>query len=525
MNQSISRRSLLTVLGAVGGASAVYEAAGALGMVTPVLPPQSLMLQPANPNKNTVAILGAGISGLMVAYELERAGYQCVILEASHRAGGRNLTLRHNDLVDELGHRRRCQFSPDSKMYFNAGPARIPGHHQRVLHYCKAFQIPLQIRANSSRLAYVHDEVSSNSKKSRKVRIGEYIADARGLLSELAWKSADRVSLDEPFTEEELESLSGFIRMYGDLTEKGNYQGSDRAGSTKDRMLFHSAPKAPLSTQDLLSSHFWHYQLHATEIYDWGAPLMEIVGGMDGLVKAFMKRIHSPIILNAMVQDIRLRENGTDIVYQDQNKQSTLKVDYCFNSIPAHLITGLRNNFPRDYRQALGTLKRGHLFKIGLEMKERFWEREGIYGGITYTSSDVGQLWYPSHDIHSQKGVMLGAYVWGEEKCAKFERLSPQARLQRAKECGNAIHDNYAQYIEAGESVPWARMNHMMGCGSQMSPEDRKRYFDRIQQPEGHHFLIGDQVSYHSGWQEGAMASAEHALLSFDRQFGRREHS
>ena len=30
--------------------------------------------------------------------------------------------------------------------------------------------------------------------------------------------------------------------------------------------------------------------------------------------------------------------------------------------------------------------------------------------------------------------------------------------------------------------------------------------------------MIGDQISYHSSWQEGAFASAEHALLDFNRR-------
>jgi hypothetical protein len=30
--------------------------------------------------------------------------------------------------------------------------------------------------------------------------------------------------------------------------------------------------------------------------------------------------------------------------------------------------------------------------------------------------------------------------------------------------------------------------------------------------------MIGDQISYHSSWQEGALGSAEFALLELDRR-------
>jgi monoamine oxidase len=41
-----------------------------------------------------VIILGGGAAGLSTAYELKKLGYDCVLLEARHRPGGRNWTIR-----------------------------------------------------------------------------------------------------------------------------------------------------------------------------------------------------------------------------------------------------------------------------------------------------------------------------------------------------------------------------------------------------------------------------------------------
>jgi monoamine oxidase len=149
--KNLTRRHFLGLVGAAGGSTAVYKTAMALGLMQDTGPMAMLDLQPAGAAAKKVVVLGAGISGLTVAYELERAGYDVTIIEASHRAGGRTLTLRHGDLVDEMGQQQICNFDDDPELYFNAGPARLPGHHRRMMHYCKVLDVPLNLRRGSLR--------------------------------------------------------------------------------------------------------------------------------------------------------------------------------------------------------------------------------------------------------------------------------------------------------------------------------------------------------------------------------------
>src|SRR5688572_25906790 len=109
MDHSVSRRGFLHMVGALGGSTAVYQTAVGLGLLPTaagVVRPQLAALSPGQ--RKTVVILGAGISGLTAAYELDRKGYKVQLLEASHRAGGRNMTLRTGDLVDEIGNPQTC---------------------------------------------------------------------------------------------------------------------------------------------------------------------------------------------------------------------------------------------------------------------------------------------------------------------------------------------------------------------------------------------------------------------------------
>ena len=77
-----------------------------------------------------------------------------------------------------------------------------------------------------------------------------------------------------------------------------------------------------------------------------------------------------------------------------------MQADYYLNCIPMQLLAGIENNFPPEYSSGFTAVQRGKLFKIGLQMKERFWERERRHGGISWTMQDITQVWYPAHGIH-----------------------------------------------------------------------------------------------------------------------------
>ncbi|MFU8817099.1 MAG: flavin monoamine oxidase family protein, partial [Pseudomonadales bacterium] len=461
MQQPFSRRQFLNMVGAVGGSAAVYQASLALGLVptrAEADTPRADLRNVASKGRSVV-ILGAGISGLTCAYELERAGYAVTVIEASKRIGGRNFTVRRGDLIDEMGNPQVCQFDDDPGLYFNCGPARIPAHHNHILQYCKELGVPLEIFVNVNYHAWIQDPGAFDG---RPVRMREYVADARGFMTELISKAVNKADFDALFSDYDAERLLGFLRAFGDLDENQLYKSSRRAGYASGGMTQAPQLKTPLDFSQILNSDFWRFRMHWGEGEDQAAPLMQAVGGNDKIVHAFVREIRSPIITGAPVQSITLREDGVDVIYDQAGQPRKITADYCLNCIPAHLLHGIRNNLPRDYLRAMASMGRGKLLKIGLQMNERFWEKENIYGGITWTGQDVEQIWYPSHGIHGNKGVMLGAYVFNDATNERLARLTPAERVEVAIRNGENIHPNYRQHVESAVTVAWHRMNYMM---------------------------------------------------------------
>src|SRR4051812_2774401 len=73
----ITRRAMLEQIGAVGGIGATYMAMEALGLAIPTPAGAENFALPAGSGKGkSVVILGAGIAGLVSAYELQRAGFR-----------------------------------------------------------------------------------------------------------------------------------------------------------------------------------------------------------------------------------------------------------------------------------------------------------------------------------------------------------------------------------------------------------------------------------------------------------------
>ena len=92
--------------------------------------------------RKKVLIIGAGMAGLVAAYELKRQGHEPLILEAQGRVGGRVYTLRE-------------PFAPG--LYAEAGAMRIPRVHNLTLEYCSLFKLPMRpfVMGNPNGLVFV----------------------------------------------------------------------------------------------------------------------------------------------------------------------------------------------------------------------------------------------------------------------------------------------------------------------------------------------------------------------------------
>ncbi len=518
-----SRRRFLETVGRVGGAAAAYETMAALGLIkVPALFAGPPNLPPGSGKGKKVLILGAGIAGLTAAYELRKADYEVMILEAKNRPGGRNFTVRRGDVIEEVtGTRQLCRF--DEGLYLNAGPGRLPYHHTAVLDYCKVLGVPLEVYVMMARNNVFQSDQAFDAKPMTQRQIAN---DTRGWISELLANAVGSKSLDDSLSADDKKALLELLVVFGDLEKKTvrdkttySYIGSSRSGYEVDALIGECPViLEPLSLQNLLHSNFWNYRFYQSEEYEWQPTLFEPVGGMDGIVKGFLPHVGNLIRYNREVTAIHnTADGGVEVTHvpagaKDHPGESQ-RADWCISTIPLPILNTIANNFSDDYRKAIAAVTFSPTCKVGWQANRRFWELDSqIYGGISYTSDSITQMWYPSHGYFTEKGVLTGAYNYGDDAIA-LGNMKPEERLVTAMAGAKKLHPRFDEWVprDLGMSIAWQNAPYQLGgWGEDWDCKDV--HYQRLLRPDGKMWVAGDQMSEISGWQEGAIRSAHWVL-------------
>jgi monoamine oxidase len=517
-HETVSRRDLLSLIGAVSGSAAMYHAMTALGFASDSGYKGPVRLD-GDPKGASVLILGAGLAGLTAALELGKAGYKVQVLEFNSRPGGRNWTLRGGDSFTELGgFQQTCEF--EQGLYINPGPWRIPYHHRAVLDYCKRLNVTLEpfIQLNHNALLHATRAFAGVPQRIRDIK-----TDFQGHISELLAKATQQGKLDEAVSKEDREILLQALRSWGALDRnyayKANLISAEFRGYARDPgggLGAEPIAGEPIELSEILKSRLWR-ALQSFARHTFQTTMFQPVGGMDMIGKAFAREVGPVIRYDAKVTRIQQDGRGVTVTYTDLKDPATpqqAKADWCICTIPLSILSQLPIDVGDRMKAAIDAVPYSASVKIGLQFKRRFWEEdEAIYGGISYTDLPIRQIAYPNSGFNSAgKGVLLGAYLFDGPNAFEFTSMPPAERVARAVEFGASIHPQYRAEFENGVSVAWHRMPFTLGCAGDWTDAARAEHYEHLCQIDGRIVLAGEHASYLPAWQEGAILSSLDAI-------------
>jgi monoamine oxidase len=518
----MTRRSLLGMIGTAGGSAAMYHAMTAMGHAQPFDYAGPIRLD-GDPGGAKVLILGAGLAGVTAALEMRAAGYEVEVLEFREKAGGRCWTLRSGDSYTELGGATQTvDFAPGN--YINPGPWRIPHHHHAVLDYCRRLKVPLEPFIQENYATYLH---RSNAYSGKPMRMMHIKADYRGHVAELLAKAVGQGRLDDAVTAEDRELLMESLRAFGALTDGNDYARSMESAEVRGCERWPGGgldaapiPSDPLDPQEVLRSRQREY-LGTHQITDHQATMFQPVGGMDGIARGFEREVGDLITCNAKVTAPRQDESGATVTSTDTangGAARTSTADYCVCTTPFSILSQIGHNLSRGLSSVIYDMAYNGSVKWGLEFNRRFWEQDdGIYGGISYTDLDIGQISYPSTGyLSGGPAVLLGGYTWRGAESFKFNAMQPDERIEWALRMGERIHPQYRDEYKTGVSVSWHKVPWVLGCSGVR--KDREGRHEDAVAIDNRVVCAGEHLSYLPAWQEGAILSSLDAIGRLHRK-------
>lgn len=518
-----TRRDLLTAIGTLGGSALLYNVMTSMAHAAETQFAGPPNLSGARPGASVI-VLGAGLAGMLAAYELNKAGYKVQVLEYQNRAGGRNWSLYGGDTFTELGGAtQHVQFQPGN--YLNPGPWRIPHHHRTLLHYCKAFGVALEPFIQFNHNSYVHNVDAFGG---RPQRFKALAADYEGNVAELLGKAIDQKALDQSLTAEDRDRLKEALREWGMLDKDMRYVKSLRSSEHRgyDRppgggVNGAPTPSEPFRFHDVLDSRIWQ-QMAFFMNEEFQTTMFQPKGGMGMIGKAFARQVQPMLTFGAKVTKVQQDKSGVTVTYTDQQsgQTRTARANYCVCTIPLGILNQVDINVSPEKKEAIAAVPYASMVKIGLEMRRRFWEEDAfIYGGHSFTSQDISLISYPNFDyLRDYPAVLLGAFANGMG-AYRLAGMTPEQRIEVALAQGSVFHPaSYRKEYMTGASVAWSRVPWTLGCCARWNEDTRKQHYQTLVALDDRIVLAGEHASYVGCWMEGALLSSLDAITRLHKR-------
>ncbi|KAG6356355.1 hypothetical protein INS49_015743 [Diaporthe citri] len=462
-----------------------------------------------------VAIVGAGMSGLMSFLVLSQAGMTNIsIIEAGQRLGGRV-------------HTEYLSGGPFDYSYQEMGPMRFPEHYvdpetnttYNITDHQLVFQLAAEmnelnghdknlsvdfipwIQSNQNGLSYKNGFKLANGLPPTLAQIAANSSlAAAATVYDDATNSLDEM-VDEymPGSDFSVRMAQNMFKAHREFLDSG-LQGL--GGDVWSEYAFMvNYLKGSLNSTDALGSYsttsFWE-SLYSG-MYFSATSYKTIDGGLSRLPLAFHPLVDDITTMNRKIERVQFDAENSKVNLQWRESFmnqtfETASYDYALLAVPFSIIRKWRlPSLPLTISNAIKELQYGSACKVALEFSERFWEHyeNPIVGGCSTTSDipGIGSTCYPSYNIKRHRPRHhVGFYVLD----AMIEIHGEDAR-----ELYTGKYNRRCWVLDPLESGSWA--DPIAGQHQLYIPEYFKTYDNMI--------FIGEHTSYTHAWIASALDS------------------
>ena len=457
--------------------------------------------------KKHITILGAGIAGLVAAYELEKMGHTVDIMEASNRIGGRVWTHRFG--------------SESDAPYAELGAMRIPSNHQHTLHYVKEMGLSDRlckfVTVFEEQNAFINVEgkifkmkdapkifqqryqgIFTDERYSEQTRL--FAAWLKTIVDTISPGNL-RESLDNDLKShlmDELERLD--LQPY--FLENG--EKIDLQGFVKDNPSFRARCSKAL---DMFLGDI---------VVETSSDLLQIKGGTQLLIDRLVESVKAEINCNLPVVGIKVKDGYTQIDYLQNGERKTRNCEYVLCTIPFTVMRKMElSGFDERKLNSIHNTVYCPATKVAFHTKENFWEKQGIKGGASFSGAGVRQSYYPSVKFNPERGsVMLASYTIGHD-AVRLGNMSETQRHGYVKDVVSNVHPELQQQgmIQDVASIAWGNYEWSAGgCSVHWDDSNHTANYLEAARAQNNLFFAGEHCSKYPAWLQGSIESTLEAI-------------
>ena len=438
----------------------------------------------------TVIVVGAGLAGLVAAFELVQAGHNVTLLEARKRPGGRIHTLR-DSFADGL--------------YAEAGAIDFTASYRLLLEYVRLFDLPVAkppkrilksvVYAGGQRLLLPPEPNWPFNLNAEERRAGRDKLWERCVLSAApqVGNPLGKQWPDSRLLRWDTGTLNDFLRKRG---------ASEGAIS-----LF----RVSLSGRDY--DHVSALQTLATECFYADSPeLLTLRGGNDRLPEAFARKLDGRIHYGAAVVKVGQDAQGVRVAIIRSGIQEQMEADHVILTVPFSVLRNIEldSSISEKKHFAIASLRYESVLRVYLQCRNRFWIQDGTYGSAS-TDLPIGSIIEHTSTQPGPRGILEAQMESTQAEFAK--NMKPEDRIPWVAKYLEQVHPGMEQHLEGGTSVSWDEDPWSLGAWAYYAPGDMKSLFLHAAKPEGRVHFAGEHTSGLGMTLEGAAHSGLRAAM------------
>lgn len=436
-----------------------------------------------------VIVIGAGLSGLQAAWELERAGLQVLVLEGRQRVGGRVLTFAN------------VQGEPE------AGANIIYGDYRRVMDITTRLglrlddQVPRLARHSSYTLVLDGKPIARKDwplsprnpfpPALREMMPWQYVplvtSQENPLQAVEGWYAATNAPLDIP--------MRDFLRAQG-------------ATDAMINLAYDTIPTYGLNARDVSAlllaciSAFTRAQKDARPV------MLQAAGGNQRITEAMAAALREPVRFGQTVKAIDA-EGSQVQVRTAGGSRHTARAVICALPFATLREIELRPGLVGEQARAVRTLPYQMIYQTALLASRPFWEADGLEPSM-WTDSHIGRVAAIHHGTQHDDVSSLVVSSFGPGS-AYLDRLGKESAARYVVAQIEKMRPAAKGTLTVVGQQSWARDPFSGGAWAYFNPGTVTRFLPAMFQPHGRVHFCGEHTSVVARGMEGAVESGSRA--------------